>query len=123
MRPATSQKPSSFLPGRACTLRIGRWQRRAGGNSLRRKSTDKRPPVCGSCAFSFERLRLKCLRRKRILERAGSAFWLIFIVIVTTLTILHFPNHLAQHAEKEFRVAGLQMKPPHQTADSALKRI
>src|SRR5580704_12400820 len=101
MHRGTSQKPSSSLPVRACTLPIGRWQRRATGNSLRRKSTDMRPLVYGCCVFSFAGLRLRCLRRKRIFERTGSAFWLIFIVIVTTLPILHFPNHLAEHAEEE----------------------
>ena len=50
--PATSPRQNSSLPDRASTLRSGRWLRHANGNSLRRKWTDNRPPVSGSCAFS-----------------------------------------------------------------------
>ena len=53
--PATCRKQNSFLPDRASTLRIGRWQRHGAGNSLRRRWTDKQPPVSGCCAFSFGR--------------------------------------------------------------------
>ena len=62
MRPATSQRQSSFLEGLALTLRIGRWQRRGTGNSTRRKSTDKPPRVSGSCVFSFEKQPSTCFR-------------------------------------------------------------
>jgi hypothetical protein len=45
----------------------------------------------------------------------------LFPFCLFTINVLHLPNHLPQHAEEEFCVAGLQMKPPHQSADRTVK--
>ena len=123
--PATSQRQNSFLGGRALTLRIGRWQQRELGNSTRRRSTDKPSQVSGTCVFSFEEHPSTCFPWKNIPKRNGSTLriflFCLFPFCLFTINVLHLPNHLPQHAEQEFCVAGLQMKPPHQSADRTVK--
>jgi hypothetical protein len=43
--------------------------------------------------------------------------------ILRLVVILQLPNHLAQHAEQEFRVSLVQLKTPRETPNRTLKGI